>query len=319
MDAPGLWKHACSLNQQFLSMKTTALVLSISAATLAGLCFGQAPVDDTQVKAAVIANDRAYEAAYAKGDSKALAGFFADDAEYTNDDGETFNGGSEIENAIRDGLLANPGSKLAINADSVRVLGPEAVLEKGSTSVTAKDGTVSGALYTAIHEKDGDKWRINTLVETPLPDMSAHDRLSELAWLVGEWEDNEKSDNVTVHSQYQWARGGNFITENITVKSGDDTTLEGWQIIGWDPVQERIRSWTFDGEGGFADGTWTRDGKRWLLRETGVTSDGSLTTADITFTKLGDDRFGWESDNRTLDGDPQPGIGRIEIDRVKGQ
>ena len=48
-----------------------------------------------------------------------------------------------------------------------------------------------------------------------------------------------------------------------------ETTLEGWQIIGW------IRSWTFDGEGGFAAGWWTREGDRWLLRETGITPDGS--------------------------------------------
>ena len=95
-------------------------------------------------------------------------------------------------------------------------------------------------------------------------------------------------------------------------------TLEGWQIIGWDPIEECIRSWTFDGEGGFSEGRFTRDGHRWLLRETGVTPDGSRTAADDTFTKLSADRFTWESNNRTLDGDPQPGIGRIEINRVKG-
>ena len=58
--------------------------------------------------------------------------------------------------------------------------------------------------------------------------------------------------------------------------------------------------------------------QRWLLREKGVTPDGSRTAADNTFTKIIDDRFTWESNNRTLDGDPQPGIARIEISRVKG-
>jgi hypothetical protein len=33
---------------------------------------------------------------------------------------------------------------------------------------------------------------------------------------------------------------------------------------------------------------------------------------------MSEDRFTWESNNRTLDGDPQPSIGRIEISRVKG-
>jgi hypothetical protein len=29
----------------------------------------------------------------------------------------------------------------------------------------------------------------------------------------------------------------------VTVKRGGETTLEGWQIIDWDPIEERIRSW----------------------------------------------------------------------------
>jgi hypothetical protein len=34
---------------------------------------------------------------------------------------------------------------------------------------------------------------------------------------------------------------------------------------------------------------------------------------------LSADKVTWESNNRTLDGDPQPSIGRIEINRVKGR
>jgi hypothetical protein len=215
-------------------------------------------------------------------------------------------------------LLANKGAKLAINVDSVRVLAPEVILEKGATTMTAKDNSTSGALYTAIHVKKEGKWKISQLVETPLPVQTAHDRLAELEWLVGEWEDTDKTNDLTVHSQFLWARGGNFLTRNLTVKRSGNVTLEGWQIIGWDPVEERIRSWTFDGEGGFSGGTWTHEGQRWLLRETGVAPDGSRTGADNTFTKLSADRFAWESNNRTLDGDPQPSIGRIEINRVKG-
>ena len=82
-------------------------------------------------KAAVIANDRAFEAAYAKADVKALADFFAEDAEYTTDDGRTFSGRAQIEDAIRAGLLARKGAKLAINVDTVRVLAPERSFGKG--------------------------------------------------------------------------------------------------------------------------------------------------------------------------------------------
>ena len=265
-----------------------------------------------------MAKDRAYEAAYAKADVKALADFFTADAQYTSDDGRTFDGRAAIEGSIRAAFQARKGAKLAISLDSVRVLSPEVVMEKGSTTVTAKNGETSGAQYAAIYVKKDGEWKISQLIETPLADVSPHDQLSQLAWLVGEWEEADKSDDLAVHSEYLWARGGNFITRNVTVKRGDETTLEGWQIIGWDPIDNCIRSWTFDDEGGFAEGRWTREGQRWLQREKGIAADGSRTAADNTFVKISDDRFTWESNNRTLDGNPQPGIPRIEINRVKG-
>lgn len=290
-----------------------ALVVLTSSAT------AQSAGDDPPEKAAVIANDRAYEAAFEKGDVKALAAFFAEDAQYTTEDGRMFKGITEIEEGIRDSFRTNKGAKLVINVDDVRVLAPEVVLERGSTTVTAKDGEVSSAQYTIIYVKKGDKWKINQLVESPLPEVAAHERLSELAWLIGDWEDADKAGDVRVHSQFTWARGGNFITRNLSVKRGQDTVLEGFQIIGWDPVEERIHSWTFDTEGGFSEGLWTREGERWLVRETGVNPGGGRITADNTYSKLSDDRIAWQSNNRTLDGEPQPSVDRIEIIRVKGR
>ena len=255
-------------------MKSITFVAFLGAAlTSAG--FAQDPAETSPEKAAVIANDRLYEAAYANADVEALVNFFTEDAGYTTEEGRTFSGRAEIEAAIRAGLMANRGSKLAINAETVRVLGPESVLEKGSTTVTAKDGETSGSLYTAIHVKKDGKWKIDQLIESPLPALTARDRLAELAWLVGDWEETDKTDDLSIRSVYSWARGGNFLTRSVTVKRAGNVTLEGWQIIGWDPIDERIRSWTFDSEGGFADGYFTREGSRWLLRETGVAPDGS--------------------------------------------
>lgn len=292
----------------------------LAALAFAGACFAETPAapDTPPEKAAVIAADRAYEAAYAKADVKALADFFADDAEYTTEDGDTYSGRAEIEASLKTAFQSNKGAKLAITMDSVKVLSPDVVLEKGSTTVTSKSGNTDGSLYTIIYTKKEGKWKIANLVETSLPTASAHDHLSELEWLIGSWEDSDKTDNVTVHSQYTWSRGGSFITRNVTVKNGDETTMEGWQIIGWDPLAETVRSWTFDDQGGFSGGTFTHDGNRWLLRETGVTPEGGRTSADSVITKVSADKFTWEATNRTLDGDPQPGIPRLEVNRVKG-
>lgn len=298
-------------------MKTTVLFLSLGAA-LASASLAEEASD--AVRKAVEANDRAFEAAYAKADFKAMAGFFAEDADYTTDEGRSYSGREEIQAAIKAGLAGNRGAKLAITADTIKVLTPETVVEKGSTTVTAKDGGTSSDLYTAIHVRKDGQWKISQLIESAVPDTTPREHLEELAWLIGEWEDTDKNDEVTVRGQYLWARGGqNYLTRNITVKRGDEVTLEGWQIIGWDAVEERLRSWTFDSAGGFADGYFTRDGNRWLLRESGYAADGSRMTADNTITRLSDNTVTWESDNRTLDGDPQPSISRIEINRVKGR
>jgi uncharacterized protein (TIGR02246 family) len=298
-------------------MKAIALIPSIVAA-LTCASFAQAPAETSPEKAAILANDRAFEAAYAKADVKTLVDFFTEDAEYTTDSGRTFSGRGEIEQGLRAAFLSNKGAKLSISADSVRQLAPEILVEKGATTVTSKTGESSGALYTAVYVKKDGKWKISELVETPSPDVTPHERLAELEWLVGEWEEADKTNDLTVHSHFVWARGGNFLTRNVTVKRAGNIALEGWQIIGWDPIEERIRSWTFDGEGGFGQGQWTRQGDRWLQQESGVAPDGSRTSAENTFTKLGPDRFAWESNNRTLDGEPQPSIGRIEINRLKG-
>ncbi|HEY2798952.1 MAG TPA: SgcJ/EcaC family oxidoreductase [Chthoniobacterales bacterium] len=295
-------------------MKTHVLLI---LGTLASAASAQTPADNSPEKVAITACDRAFEAAYAKADVKAIGEFFTDDAQYTSEEGRIFSGRKAIEDSVRAAFSKNKGAKLAIALDSVRALTPETLVEKGATTVTGNDGETDGALYSAVYVKKDGKWKIAELVETPQTDVSAHDRLSELSWLVGNWEDADFSNAVNVHSQYTWARGGNFITRNVTVQRGGDVTLEGWQIIGWDPVAGCIRSWTFDDEGGFAEGRWTREGDRWLLRETGVTSDGDRTAADNTFIKLSEDRYTWESNNRTLDGDPQPGIPRIEVHRVK--
>ena len=299
-------------------MKITTFLAAIFAG-LAAVSSAETTTENSPEKTAVMAIDRAFEAAYAKADAKAIADFFTEDAHYTSDDGRTFDGRKAIEDNIRAAFAKNNGAKLAIVSDSVRLLAQDVLSERGSTTVTAKDGETNGALYAAVYVKKDGKWKISQLVETPQPSLTAHDRLSELAWLVGDWKDADKGDNLTVRSQYSWARGGNFLTRNVTVKRGAETTLEGWQIVGWDPIEGCIRSWTFDDEGGFSDGRWTREGDRWLQRETGVTPDGNRTAADNTFSKLSNDRFTWESNNRTLDGFPQPGIGRIEINRVKGR
>ena len=288
-------------------MKTIAECVGV-VAVLMSCAFAEAPDEVSPEKAAILANGRAYEIAYANSDLPALVNFFTDDAEYTTDEGRTFSGRAEIEAAIRAGTGCEPRIQARDQCRYRACPRPESLLEKGSTTVTGTDGESSGSLYTAMYlKKDGGGRSIN-LSNHPCLRLRRATTLKSSRWLVGNWQETDQTD-LSIQSEYAWARGGNFLTRNVTVKRAGTVTLEGWQIIGWDPIEERLRSWTFDDAGGYAEGYFTREGNRWLQREIGVTPDGGRTGADNTITKISADRFTWESNNRTLDGDPQPSIG----------
>ena len=42
--------------------------------------------------------------------------------------------------------------------------------------------------------------------------------------------------------------------------------LEGTQVIGWDPAAGTIRSWMFDSDGGFGEGTWSKKDNSWIVK-----------------------------------------------------
>jgi uncharacterized protein (TIGR02246 family) len=258
-----------------------------------------------------------YVKAYNAGDAKALAQYFTDDAEYTDENGELTQGRSDIEQLLTDTFAENKGATLDVQVDSVRPLDSNLYEEKGTTTVTSSGGDKQSSSYTAIHVKKDGQWPISRLFEFPAADPTPGQQLSQLAWMVGTWKD--KGGSTSVETKADWARGNNFLTRTFKVSQGDDVLAEGWQIIGWDPIENRIRSWIFDSDGGYGQGVWTRDGNRWLVKETRVSADGSQSSAEQTLTYVDPDHCTYESANRTLNGDLQPNIDKIQIDRVKTQ
>jgi uncharacterized protein (TIGR02246 family) len=300
-------------------MKNKTIAIAGITSALASLALAAEPTEKpTSPEVAAITSQVAdYVKAYNAGDAKALAQYFADDAEYTDENGQLTQGRSDIEQLLTDTFSENKGATLDMQADAVRPLGTDVFQERGETTVTSPDGQKRSAGYTAIYTKKDGKWLISRLIESPVADPTPGDHLSQLAWMVGSWKD--RGGDYSVETKADWARGNNFLTRNFKVSEGGDVLLEGWQIIGWDPREKRIRSWIFDSDGGYGQGTWTRDGNRWLVKETRVSADGTESSAEQTLTYVDPDHCTYESANRTLNGDPQPNIAKVDIDRVKTQ
>ena len=265
-------------------------------------------------EAAITQIARDYEAAFNKADSAALGAMFAEDVEYTDEDGDLISGRAEVEALLKKSFALSPGAKLSIHIDSIRAIAPDVAVERGTTLTTSRDGEQTPSAYTATHVRKDGKWHIVQLVESPVPEPPPGQMLSDLAWMVGTWK--EKDGDASIETKVNWAKGNNFLTRNFRVTIGDDVTMEGWQIIGWDAAEKKIRSWLFDSEGAFQEGTWTRSDGGWLIRQTGVLADGETISSDNALLRVGEDKCTWESTNRTLNGEPQPNLPRVDMERV---
>ena len=137
--------------------------------------------------------------------------------------------------------------------------------------------------------------------------------LDDLAWMVGHWVD--QGEDVTITTNCSWTKNRKFLTRSFRVAIDNEVTLEGTQVVGWDPIERRIRSWTFDSEGGFGEGRWIHDGGRWLVKTSFVLASGDRASALNVFTYVDPDTFRWQSIDREVGGELQPNIPEVTVVR----
>ncbi|MBV8274285.1 MAG: hypothetical protein JO170_03345, partial [Verrucomicrobia bacterium] len=178
--------------------------------------------------------------------------------------------------------------------------------------VTAPSGLINSTRYVAVLAKKNDGWQICQLTETAAPAPTASSQLESLKWLIGNWEN--KDGDQTVESKIEWAGDENFLVRTFKVRG--EAATDGWEIVGWDPDRQQIRSWIFDSNGGFGESSWSYGHGHWLIRASNVLPDGSRSTAENVLTKIDDDQFTWESQNRTLDGESQPPVSKVVVHRT---
>ncbi|MGP0069454.1 MAG: YybH family protein [Isosphaeraceae bacterium] len=256
---------------------------------------GQGQSDDEK---GILAIDDAFVAAYNRGETKALAARFTEDAEVAEADGDRYQGRDAIERRFAETFAANPGVKIAIEIGSIRFLNPDLAKEEGRTLITPAKGAPLSRPYTAIFVKREGRWLFASIREESDPFIRPHDRLKDLEWMIGEWVD-EGSDSV-VRINCRWSEDQNFLIRSCTVKMQGKPVMSLTQRIGWDPLARQIRSWDFDSEGGFGEGRWSRDGDRWTIKHTGVRPEGTPTSSTNVMVRERPDVLRWVSTDRVL-------------------
>ncbi len=136
--------------------------------------------------------------------------------------------------------------------------------------------------------------------------LSSYGELSPLEWLIGEWIDEGRDEDVV--ATFRWDENKSFLLEEFQVVRQGEVVLKGSQRIGWDPQAKQVRSWTFDSAGGFGDATWTNAGDDWIVKARGVRPDGLSASATRRLTRTAQDRVIWTSTDRILGDEELPDL-----------
>ena len=247
-----------------------------------------------------------YIVALNAGNLDAIMAFWAADADFIDEAGTLTRGKEALTALFKKSLPDRKGSKYAGKIHSLKFLRPEVALEDGTLEVTSADGTKESSRYAVVWTKTGDKWLIASARDLPtevtdVPSLAAA-QLKNLSWLVGEWVDD--SPNVDVSIKVYWAANRAFLLMDYVVKRDGVDPHDVSVRIGWDARGGRIRSWTFDSNGGFGEGFWTKDGNKWLVGTAGVLPDGGTGGSTNIYEFVDDNRFVWRSVDRDVDGQP---------------
>lgn len=245
--------------------------------------------------------------AYNGKDAKALGSLFTSDAEIEDEDGEVTQGKEAIVARFEAAFSDKGSGTLSLVTDSLRFLGTDLAYEEGTAALTTSpDLPPRTNHYTVIYTRQDGRWLHARIRDEPSEDVAPHEKLEELSWLLGEWVN--ESDDAIVLTTCKWSDDGNFLLREFDIKIEGRVALRGTQRIGWDAQRKQFRVWVFDTGGGFAEGLMSRGADRWIVKGTGVRSDGRSVSFTNAITPLSKDRIRWESFDRTFGGLAVPGV-----------
>ncbi|HIE95546.1 MAG TPA: nuclear transport factor 2 family protein [Planctomycetes bacterium] len=204
--------------------------------------------------------------------------------------------------------------KLAGTTESIELISPNVVLERGTATVTREKTDIVQSSYSVVYVKSGKKWLIDRVTnEEIIVQPSNYQHLKELEWLVGEWID--EGDGISIQVACWWTKNQNYLSRTYSVSNDQGVASTGLQIIGWDPRAKQIRSWLFDSDGGFIKGTWARRDDRWVVQAVATLPDGATGSFTSIFRPTEEGAYTWEKINRVLDGQLLPNVDEIVVRR----
>ena len=267
--------------------------------------------DEAAVRAAVASYVKAYDA----GDAAAVADLFAESGEWVTADGIRLRGRKAITEFLRASFAAAPGTKLEVVNPVIRLLTKDVALEEGTARVKRDGNVVDESTYQAIHVRRQGGWKLESVREVAAAQSAEAPAgpLAALAWMVGDWVDAD--EQATVETKVEWSANRRFLTCHFRVTSVGGESLVGTQVIGYDAAQRTIRSWLFDADGTIGEGTWTHDGRQWIVKSSQTLADGRRASSTNVYTLRDANSYAWKSIGRRVGEQFLPNIDEVIVVR----
>ena len=289
--------------------------LQISIFLVALLGGTVAEAQDEAEREAIRKEVASYVEAYNKRDAKKLVSHWLPEGVYVRQlTGEQISGHEALEKEFLSLFEESEGVTLAAETETIAFVSPNVAVENGNAEVTHADKSKSSSRYSAVYVKRDGKWLIDRISEesNELPD-SHGDELAELEWMVGDWVD--VIGDVTVTIECHWTKNRNYICRAFEIAREGVVENTGMQIIGWDAKQKHIRSWLFDSDSTYIEGTWTKNEDRWVVQSVATMVEGESGSSTSIFRPIDESSYGWQKVNRIVDGQLLPDIEEVVIHR----
>ncbi len=247
----------------------------------------------------------AFVIAYNAKDAAALSKLFTPEGEIIDRRAEdVISGTDEIkahyENVFSDGNFAS----VAIEVDSVRIVGPGIAVEDGMAHFTVDEDTDAprSVAYSAVLAKNGEgDWKIAS--SRTLEDVTgAEGNLDDLANLLkGEW--TAQNNGFRLDFAFGWDSTGKYLAGELLAEITDAEPVETKMRFGWDAAKKTITCWSFDNGGGFSKADWIPVEGGYLVRTEGTTGDGEAMSANQSLIVDEDNSLLWSARDRMIGGE----------------
>src|SRR5262245_61048304 len=249
-------------------------------------------------------------------DAAALAASWTNDGEYIRNDGDPVRGRDAIQKGYAEFFKTLKGKPtVEVQTENLRFPSADTAVSEVTLRLKNEQGELIGSNWrNTLLVREAGQWKV-AMVQEWDRDTAMDDSLKDLEWLIGTWRMGPKDRDVT--TTYEWDENKAFIRGKYTVKQGGKVAESGMQMFGKDNAEGGIRSWVFQSDGGFGDGIWTREGKKWTVDFEGVTPEGKKLTATVIYVHVDANTFTWQSVEQTVDGQPIANTQPIRVTKQK--